>query len=126
MLKLRPKFQISLALAILISIILYSWGKQIPQQEIENFVQSAGPWAPIAWIVIHQISYVVAPISGLPFLIAGFYLFGKTVIIYTYFVVLIGATINFWIARIWGRSLVNKFAGQDTIRKIDKLSKEYG
>ncbi len=89
-------------------------------------MQSSGPWAPIAWILLHQISYVIAPISGLPFLVSGFYLFGKTAIIYTYFMVLIGATINFWISRIWGRSLVSKFAGKDAIEKIDKLSKEYG
>lgn len=126
MFKLKFKLQVSLTIAILISILLYFWGKQIPQQEIENFVQSAGFWAPVAWIVIHQISYVIAPISGLPFLIVGFYLFGKTVIVYSYFVVLIGATINFWISRIWGRSLVKKFAGQDAIEKIDRFSKEYG
>lgn len=126
MIKIKPKFQFGLAIAILISILLYIWGKQIPEEEIGYFVQSAGPWAPIAWIIIHQISYVIAPISGLPFLVAGFYLFGKTVIIYTYFFVLIGATINFWISRIWGRTLVSKFAGKDAIKKIDKLSKEYG
>lgn len=126
MFKLRLRFQVGLAVAILISVLLYLWGKQIPQQEIENFVQRSGPWAPISWILLHQISYVIAPISGLPFLVSGFYLFGKTAIIYTYFVALIGATINFWISRTWGRSLVGKFAGKDTIEKIDKLSKEYG
>lgn len=126
MFKRKFKFQIGLALAILISILLYFWGKQIPQETIEPFVRSAGPWAPISWILLHQVSYVIAPISGLPFLVVGFYLFGKTVIPYSYFVVLIGATINFWISRIWGRSLVKRFAGQDAIEKIDKLSKEYG
>lgn len=126
MFKRKFKFQIGLALAILISILLYLWGKQIPQETIEPFVRNAGPWAPISWILLHQISYIIAPISGFPFLIIGFYLFGKKVILYSYFVVLIGATMNFWISRIWGRSLVERFAGQDAIEKIDRLSKEYG
>lgn len=122
----RPKFQLGIALALLISVFLYFWGRQIPEEAIESFVQNAGPWAPIAYILSHQISYVIAPISGFPFLIAGFYLFGKTVIIYSYFVTIIGASINFWIARRWGRPLVGKFAGEGALKKIDKLSKGYG
>jgi len=125
-LKHKSKFQLGIAVVALISIALYFLGKQVPQQTIESFVRNAGPWAPIAYILIHQISYVIAPISGFPFLIAGFYLFGKTIVIYGYFVVTIGATINFWIARKWGRPLVSKFAGEGTLKKIDQLSKEYG
>lgn len=126
MAKAKFKFQLGIAAAVLISIFLYFWGRQIPKEVIESFVENAGPWAPIAYILTHQISYVIAPISGFPFLIAGFYLFGKTVIIYTYFVAIIGASINFWIARRWGRPLVGKFAGEGALKKIDKLSKEYG
>lgn len=126
MLKRKFKLQIGIAVTILVSVLLYLWGKQIPAEDIEYFVQSTGPLAPIVWILAHQISYVIAPVSGLPFLISGFYLFGKTAIIYTYFVVLIGATINFWISRIWGRRLVSKFAGKDAVERIDKLAKEYG
>ena len=126
MFKLKPKFQIGLAVTILISVLLYLLGKQIPEAEIEYFIHSVGPWAPMVWILLHQVSYVIAPISGLPFLIAGFYLFEKTVIIYVYFAVLLGATLNFWISRIWGRSLVARFAGEGAMKKIDTLSEEYG
>ncbi len=122
----KYKFQIGIAVAVLISIFLYFWGRQIPEEAIESFVQEAGPWAPIAYILVHQISYVLAPISGFPFFVAGFYLFGKTVIIYSYFVFILGSTINFWVARRWGRSLVSKFAGEGALKKIDQLSKEYG
>lgn len=126
MAKAKFKFQLGIAVAASISIFLYFWGRQIPEEAIESFVQSAGPWAPIVYILSHQISYVIAPISGFPFLIAGFYLFGKTVIIYSYFVAVIGASINFWIARKWGRPLVGRFAGEGALKKIDQLSKEYG
>ena len=120
------KFQIGLVIVALISIPLYLLGKQIPQETIESFIKDAGPWAPIAYILAHQISYIIAPISGFPFLITGFYLFGKTSVIYTYLVIIIGSTINFWIARKWGRPFVARFAGQDSLEKIDKLAKEYG
>lgn len=126
MLKHKFKFQLGIAVITLISISLYFLGKQIPQEVIESFIKNAGHWAPIAYILTHQISYVIAPISGFPFLIAGFYLFGKAIVIYTYIVVVIGATINFWIARKWGRPLVSKLAGQSSLEKIDQLSKGYG
>ncbi|MDO8503444.1 MAG: VTT domain-containing protein [bacterium] len=126
MTKPKFKFQLGIAVAVLVSIFLYFWGRQIPEEVIKSFVENAGPWAPIAYILSHQISYVIAPISGFPFFVAGFYLFGKTVIVYSYFVAIIGASINFWIARRWGRPLVRKFAGEGALKKIDQLSKEYG
>lgn len=113
-------------ITIIISLIIYLLGKQIPSEIIEIFIQESGPWAPVIWIITHQLSYVIAPISGFPFLVAGFYLFGKDVVIYSYIVVLIGASINFWIARIWGRSLVERIAGKEAVKKINKLSNEYG
>lgn len=123
---MKLKFSLGLVVIFIISAVLYLLGKQIPNEVITSFVQNAGPWAPIVYIVAHQISYVIAPISGFPFLIAGFYLFGKTVIFYTYFVVMLGASINFWIARKWGRLIVAKLVGKETLVKIDKLSREYG
>lgn len=123
---MKSKFSLVLILVFLVSVVLYFLGKQIPNEVITSFVQNAGPWAPVAYIITHQVSYVIAPISGFPFLIAGFYLFGKTVIFYTYFVVLLGASINFWIARHWGRSIVARFVGKETLLRIDKLSREYG
>lgn len=124
--KHKLKFQLGLAIVAFISIALYFLGKQIPKEVIESFIKNAGPWAPIAYILTHQISYVIAPISGFPFLIAGFYLFGKTMVIYTYFVVILGSTINFWIARKWGRPFVGKFVGEGALKKVDQLSREYG
>lgn len=126
MVKIKGKLQLGIIITIIISLIIYLLGKQIPSEIIEIFIQESGPWAPVIWITTHQLSYVIAPISGFPFLVAGFYLFGKDVVIYSYIVVLIGASINFWIARIWGRSLVEKLAGKGAIMKIDKLSKEFG
>lgn len=120
------KLQLSLVIALVISLLLYILGRQIPKEGVESFIQNSGPAAPIIYILTHQLSYVLAPISGLPFLVAGFYLFGKTVIVYNYFVIILGATINFWIARKWGRPIVSKLAGADTVKKIDELSQNYG
>lgn len=124
--KVNPRAQIALVLVLIISFGLYFLGKHISEDSIQRFVESTGPWAPIVYILSHQISYVFAPISGIPFLIAGFYLFGKNVVIYIYISSLLASVINFSIAKRWGRPIVAKFAGKDSLAKIDKLAKEYG
>lgn len=123
---LKFKSQLLLLFFLLISLALYILGKQIPREAITEFIKNAGPWGPIVYIIIHQISFVVAPISGLPFLVAGFYLFGKNVVIYSYFVQLIGSSINFAIAKKWGRPIVEQLAGKEALNKIDSLSNTYG
>lgn len=125
-LKLNPKAQIALLIITVISVGLYFIGKQFSQESIQAFVESAGPWAPIVWIITHQLSYILAPVSGYPFLIIGFYLFGQTTIVYTLIVAIIGSSINFFIARKWGRPITAKLAGHEAISKIDKLEKQYG
>lgn len=124
--KLKFKFEASIILIIALSIALFFIGRQIPKEAIEEFVKSSGPLAPIVYIILHQISFVFAPISGFPFLVAGFYLFGKNVIIYNYFVIIIGSAINFLIAKKWGRPIVRRFVGEKSLAKIDSLSQVYG
>lgn len=123
---LNLKVKLGLLLIVIISFFLYFLGKQIPQATIQNFLQQFGPWAPVVFILVHQITYIFAPISGIPFLIVGFYLFGKTTIIYSYIAATLGITVNFLIARRWGRPLVAKFVGREALVKIGQLAEEYG
>ena len=124
--KVDTRAQISTFAIIAISAGLFFAGKQISQESIQNFVVSAGPWAPIVYILLHQASYIFAPISGYPFLIVGFYLFGDTTIAYNFIVAISGSSLNFLIAKRWGRPIVSRFAGRESLAEIDKISKEYG
>ena len=124
--KINWKEYLGFFVIFLISFALYFTGKQISQDQLSAFVKSAGPWAPVVYIIAHQLSYIFAPISGYPFLIVGFYLFGKTTILYNFIVAISGSSINFLIAKKWGRPIVKRLAGEDSLGEIDKLSKEYG
>ena len=124
--KIRFRLEPSIILIVAFSVVLFFVGQKIPKEGITQLVQNSGPWAPIVYIILHQLSFVFAPISGFPFLIAGFYLFGKTVIVYNYFIVIIGSSINFWLAKKWGRPIVQKFVGKNSLDRIDSLTKEYG
>lgn len=125
-LKVDARTHITLWIFVAISVALFFLGKQISQTSIQSFIENTGVWAPIAYILIHQASYVFAPISGYPFLIVGFFLFGKTTIFYNFIVAIIGSSINFFIAKRWGRPIVKKFVGDQSLGEIDKLSAEYG
>lgn len=126
MFKIRFRLEPTLIIIIAFSIALFYFGQKIPKEAITQLVKDTGTWSPVVYIILHQISFVFAPVSGFPFLIAGFYLFGKNVIIYNYFVVIIGSAINFLIAKRWGRKIVRKFVGEHTLSQVDSFSKEYG
>lgn len=124
--KVDTRAHLILLFFTVLSVGLYFLGKQISQESIQGFLASSGPWAPILYILLHQASFVLAPISGYPFLIVGFFLFGKTTIIYNLIVAIIGSSLNFLIAKRWGRPIVKKLAGENSLAEIDKFSKKYG
>lgn len=125
-LSLRSKFRLSLALVVVTSVVIYVLGEQLSQESIRSFIERFGVFAPIIYILLHQISYIIAPISGIPYLIVGFYLFGPNVIVYNYLVAVLGSVVNFYIARKWGRRWVLRFAGKEVVEKIDKVANRYG
>lgn len=124
--KVDARAYITLWIFVALSVGLYFLGKQIGQEQIKNFIQGFGIFGPLVYILAHQLTYIVAPINGLPFLITGYYLFGPTAIIYQYVSFLSGMTIDFFIARLWGRSVVKRLAGEKSLEKIDELEQEYG
>lgn len=124
--KLSWQSQLVLAAIFLLSLVLYFLGKQIPAVTIQNFVESTGAWGPVVFILAHSLSIIVAPISGLPFLVAGFYLFGEVTIVYMYLSANVGFVVNFYVAKKWGRAIVVKLIGHDSMARVDKLAREYG
>lgn len=109
---------------IILSIIFV--GIRFPEETIRDVIKNAGAFGIVVFIFLTWLTYVIAPISGSPFLFVGFYLFGRTVIIYSFIAAFIAAVTNFWIARVWGRTLVEKLAGAESLKKVDRLASNYG
>jgi len=114
---------LSIILAFLIIILISS---NVPEETIRSVMKEAGPWGVIILIFFLWITNVIAPLSGSPFLFAGFYLYGQMSVLYAFIAAVIASITNFWIARIWGRKVVEKLAGQNSLKKIDTLTKNYG
>ncbi|HSX19309.1 MAG TPA: VTT domain-containing protein [Candidatus Saccharimonadales bacterium] len=117
--------RIEAILLVVICVALYFLGKLIPQETIKNFVATAGVFGPIAFIVSYIPTVIVAPINGLPFMITGFYLFGKITLLYILIASMVGFTVNFLLAKRWGKPIVRKIAGVSALEKIEKAEAKY-
>ena len=117
---------VPLLFIILISLFLYLVSRSFSEEEIITFVNNAGFFAPVVYILLTLLTLVIAPFSGTPVIFAGYYVFGQKVILYSVVATYISYVVNFWIARKWGRRIVRKFVGEDSLKKVDELTKDYG
>lgn len=111
---------------LIVYVILLAVGFLVPADTIRSTIESAGPWGVVLLIFFLWITNVAAPLSGSPFLFAGFYFYGQKSVAYAFIAAIIASITNFWIARIWGRKVVVLFAGEINLKKIDDLTKDYG
>ncbi len=101
-------------------------GTRVPEATIRDWIRNAGPFGPLLFIFLIWLTNICAPLSASPFLFAGFYLFGQMIVFYAFVAAIVASISNFWIAKIWGRSIVEKLAGKDSLGKVDKLADNYG
>lgn len=119
------KFYPLLGTAFIFALI-YLVSQSIPEENFRSFLNQAGIWGPLLFILITLLTFVIAPLSGTPLLFAGFYAFGEKVVFLTMGAAFFSFIINFWIARRWGRPMVERFVGGRNLDKIDKLTGNYG
>ncbi len=96
-------------------------------EKFRGWIEGAGPWAPLAYIGLKAATYVIAPLSGTPVKLAGGALFGfwegaALVLIGD----MLGASLNFWIARLFRDRGIARIAGPKAIKRIDELTEHVG
>lgn len=123
---LRKRLIFYLLLFIIISLCIYLLGLRIKPEEIKPWIEKTGFWAPIIYIFLTSLTFIIAPLSGTPIFLAGYLLFRSRVQIYSYFAAFLSAAVNFWIARIWGRGWVVKMVGKKNMEKVDQFTQNYG
>lgn len=82
----------------------------IELKAVKDWVEQAGAWGPIVFILLKISTIVVAPLSGSPLypLVGIFFGFWEG-LLYVTLGDFIGCTINFYLARRYGQNLVFKF-----------------
>lgn len=93
---------------------LFAIAHAIGDDELRGFVEDAGPWGWLVLILAKASTMIFAPLSGgllypLAGSLYGFWTGWLLVIIGDF----IGGTVTFWLSRLWGRTLTERFLGND-------------
>lgn len=96
-------------------------------EQFQTWVAQAGFWAPILFIVLKAITYIVAPISGSPLTFAAGPLFGIWEgTLYSLAGDSLGGSVNFWISRLARRPVVEKLVGESNMRRAARFNDRLG
>ncbi|MEO1287428.1 MAG: VTT domain-containing protein [Chloroflexota bacterium] len=90
-------------------------------ENLQQFIQDAGPWAPVIYIAIKAATYVFAPLTSGPIQVVAGTLFGNLWlgVLYTLIGEVIGGSVSFLIARQFGRPMISRFVGASGMKQID-------
>ena len=94
---------------------------------VVEFFRNLGWWAPAAIIAVLVLSEVFAPLPGTPGLVVGYAIYGwLTTQIIGFIAGIISSAIAFYIARRYGRSIVEKFVGKQAMIQVDEFAEVEG
>lgn len=106
--------------------VLYLLVQSIGIDELQDTIASAGIWGPVIFIGIKALTFTFAPLSAGPIQFASGILFGVVQgTVYSVLGELIGGCINFVIARVFGRQLVQRFVGKGAMKRVDEFYERY-
>jgi uncharacterized membrane protein YdjX (TVP38/TMEM64 family) len=122
--KLIQLLQFILIIAVIAGMI---WGfNQIGAEQLKSNVQQFGIWAPLVLMGLRFTSIVIPILPGTVFAFLAGGLFGFGVGAATILIAdALACTLNFYLARRYGRSLVQKFVGERFMDRVDQLSRKH-
>jgi len=103
------------------------WHLLESKEHMRDYLNSWGPLAPLAFVVIQALQVLVAPIPGEITGFAGGFIFGTARnVLYSTIGLTVGSTIAFLAARVIGRPLVNLIISHETFEKFKHLTERRG
>lgn len=113
----------SLILIIIAIIYLASQGYLTSKQRLEALIQSAGPFAPIVFIIFQIMQTVIPVLLGGVSSGIGVVLFGSQWgFIYNYIGIMIGSVIAFFIARSFGKPVLGAIFSKKMMARYEKYT----
>lgn len=121
------KWLLAGTLAIIVIALLWIGPRvwQLAQDEelLAAWVAGLGWWGPLALVALNAIQIVAAPIPGYLFQVAAGFLFGPFWGgVWASLGLVIGSTIAFWLARLYGRPLVGRLVGHERLARWEQVS----
>jgi uncharacterized membrane protein YdjX (TVP38/TMEM64 family) len=113
---------LTLAVVVVSAIAVFACIQIIGPDRLQEGVQAAGPLAPLAFVLLKASTVVVTPISGTPLRFAAGALFGFWQgVALSVCASALGGSINFWIARRFGRRIVVRLLGAGALARVEPL-----
>lgn len=110
----------SITAAIFVSILIAAL--LVDRSSAERIEALAGPAGPVVLAGMMLSTQVLAPLSGIPFLLVAIKLYGYTSAMLLYYLVcLVAAALNFAIGRHLGRRVVRRLVGANAMAKVDAV-----
>ena len=112
---------------LLITGLMVLFLEQMGIDEMRRHIEEAGPLAPLFYILVKALTYVLAPLSSGPIQLFSGALFGVIPgTLYTVIGEVAGGTVSFLIARHLGRPAVRRLVGDEGIRRVDDFVEQLG
>ncbi len=118
--------------AIVLGVVLFLWGRPLAKlladvEQVRRFVASFGIWAPSAIIGLEVAQVVLAPIPGGAIDLTSGYLFGAGWgTLYSMAGVMGGTITALYLARRFGRPLVERLVPRHTLSRLDHYARHRG
>lgn len=94
---------------------------------LEAFLDQAGPWAPMGFVLLNILQIIIAPLPGNIIGVAGGYVFGFALgFLLNLISMLIGSLFVFQLTKWFGKPLVDRFVGQRTSAFLERLATKKG
>lgn len=117
---------IPFALTLLVSAILQITVLARPEQ-VQAWLLDFGIWFVFVYIIAQTLTIIIPPLGGLVFQLGAVAILGPTLgVILIYLVSTPAFCINFFLARKYGRPLVERMIGKTGMAKFDQLTLEAG
>jgi uncharacterized membrane protein YdjX (TVP38/TMEM64 family) len=104
-------------LGVSLSIMIRTFGTD----KIQEVIKSAGIWGPILFILFHIVTIMISPTGGGSILISvSGVLFGFWPgMFYSILSASLGASMNFWVAKVFGQKVTTHIISAKTLKKLD-------
>ncbi len=107
---------------LLFGIMIYSGAHFVGTTDIQDKVNRAGVWAPLAFILIKSSTIIFAPLNGAPVYLVAHKLFPfKTAFIYLFIGDMLGFSVVFYISRHFGRTMLRKILTTEQFEQMQKF-----
>jgi len=108
-------------------LVCYLAVQSIGLEQIQALVTSAGPLAPIVYVLLKAVTLVITPLTGSPLRLVAGVLFGFWEgVALSVLAGVLGGSINFWIARRFGRVVVVRLLGARTLARVEPMLDKLG